>query len=66
MDLERAVYLGLSSFLIGGEILLVMICYYFSFLIEGLWLDRQDNILLGVILFFVLAKRNLICRIWTF
>ena len=44
----------------------MMICYYFSFLIDELWLDRQDNILLGVILFSVLAKRNLIYRIWTF
>ena len=40
MDLERAVYLGKSSFLIGE-----------------IWLDRQDNILLGVILFSVLAKK---------
>ena len=29
-------------------------------------MDLQDNILLGVILFFVLAKHNRICRIWTF
>ena len=43
-----------------------MICHYFSFLIDEIWLDRQDNILLGVILFSVLAKHNLICRIWTF
>ena len=44
----------------------MMICYYLSFLIDKIWLDRQDNILLGVILFFVLPKHNLICRIWTF
>ena len=43
-----------------------MIYHYFSFLIDEIWLDRQDNILLGVILFYVLAKHNLICRIWTF
>ena len=44
----------------------MMICYYLSFLIDEIWLDRQDNILLEVILFSVLAKHNLICRIWTF
>ena len=44
----------------------MMICYYLSFLIDEIRLDRQDNILLGVILFSVLAKHNLICRIWTF
>ena len=43
-----------------------MICYYLSFLIDEIWLDRQDNILLGVIIFSVLAKHNLIYRIWTF
>ena len=43
-----------------------MICYYFPFLIDKIWLDRQDNILLGVILFSVWAKYNLIGRIWTF
>ena len=43
-----------------------MICHYFYFLIDEIWLDRQDNILLGVILFFVLAKHSLICSIWTF
>ena len=41
----------------------MMICYYFPFLIDKIWLDRQDDILLGVILFSVLAKYNLICRI---
>ena len=44
----------------------MMTCYYLSFLIEEIWLDLQDNILLEVILFSVLAKHNLICRIWTF
>ena len=44
----------------------MMTCYYLSFLIEEIWLDLQDNILLGVILFSVLAKHNRICRIWTF
>ena len=44
----------------------MMTCYYLSFLIEEIWLDLQDNILLGVILFSVLAKHNLICKIWTF
>ena len=43
-----------------------MFCHYFSFLIDEIWLDRQDNILLGVILFSVLAKHGLVCRIWTF
>ena len=43
-----------------------MICHYFSFLIDEILLDRQDNILLGVILFSILAKHNLIYRIWTF
>ena len=40
----------------------MMICYYLSFLIDEIWLDLKDNILLGIILFFVLAKFNLICR----
>ena len=39
----------------------MMICYYFSFLIDEIWLDGQNNILLGIILFYVLAKFNLIC-----
>ena len=34
MDLERAIYLGLSSFPIRGRIQLMMICDYSSFLIE--------------------------------
>ena len=42
----------------------MMICYYLSFLIDEIWLDLQDNIFLGIILFSVLAKFNLICRIW--
>ena len=41
----------------------MMICYYFSFLIDEIW---QDNILFGIILFSVLAKFNLICWIWVF
>ena len=44
----------------------MMNCHYLSFLIDEIWLGRQDNILLGVILFSVLAKHNLICWIWTF
>ena len=40
----------------------MMICYYFSFFIDEIWLDWQDNILF--ILFSVLAELNLICRIW--
>ena len=40
----------------------MMICYYFSFFIDEIWLDWQDNILF--ILFSVLAGLNLICRIW--
>ena len=39
----------------------MMICYYFSFFIDEIWLDWQDNILF--ILFSVLAELNLICRI---
>ena len=42
----------------------MMICYYISFLIDEILLDLKDNILLGIILFFVLAKFNLTCRIW--
>ena len=42
----------------------MMICYYLSFLIDEIWLDLQDNIFLGIILFSVLVKFNLICRIW--
>ena len=40
----------------------MMICYYFSFFIDEIWLDWQDNILF--ILFSALAELNLICRIW--
>ena len=40
----------------------MMICYYFSSLIDQIWLDEQDNILF--ILFSVLAELNLICGIW--
>ena len=39
MDLERAIYLGLSTFPIGGRIQLMMICDYFFFLIEEIWVD---------------------------
>ena len=39
----------------------MMICYYFSSLIDQIWLDEQDNILF--ILFSVLAELNLICGI---
>ena len=42
----------------------MMICYYFSFLIDEIWLDLWDNILL--FLFFVLTELNLICGIWVF
>ena len=42
----------------------MMICYYFSFLIDEIWLDWWDNILF--ILFFVLTELNLICGIWVF
>ena len=44
----------------------MMICNYFSFLIDEILLDWQDNILFGIILFSVLAKFNLICEIWAF
>ena len=44
----------------------MMICHYFSFFIVEIWLDWQDNLLLGVIIFSVLAKHNLICGVWTF
>ena len=42
----------------------MMICYYLSFFIDEIWLDLQDNIFLGIILFSVLMKFNQICRIW--
>ena len=45
-----------------GGIQLMIICYYFSFFIDEIWLDWQDNILF--ILFSVLTELNLICRIW--
>ena len=48
----------------GGGIQMMMIYYYLYFLIDEIWLDLQDNIFLGIILFSVLAKFNLICRIW--
>ena len=41
----------------------MMICNYFSFLIDEIWLDWQDNILFGIILFSVMVKFNLICGI---
>ena len=44
----------------------MIICNYFSFLIDEIWLDWQDNILFGITLFSVLAKFNLICGIWAF
>ena len=44
----------------------MMSYYYLSFLIGEIWLDWQDIILLGIILFSVLVKCDLICRIWTF
>ena len=42
----------------------MMICYYFSFFIDEIWLDLLDNILF--ILFFVLAELNLTCGTWAF
>ena len=42
----------------------MMICHYFSFLIDDIWLDRYDNILL--FLFSALTELNLICGIWAF
>ena len=42
----------------------MMICYYFSFLIDEIWLDWWDNILL--VIFSVLTELNLICGIWAF
>ena len=44
----------------------MMSYYYLSFLIGEIWLDWQDIILLGIILFSVLVKCDLFCRIWTF
>ena len=37
----------------------MMICNYFSFLIEEIRVDWQDNILFRIILFSVLANFNL-------
>ena len=42
----------------------MMICYYFSFLIDENWLDLWDNILF--IIFSVLAELNPISGIWAF
>ena len=42
----------------------MMICHYFSFLINEIWLDYWNNILL--FLFSVLTELNLICGIWAF
>ena len=39
-----------------------MICHYFSFLIDEIWFDWWNNILL--FLFSVLMELNLICGIW--
>ena len=44
----------------------MMICNYFSFLIEEIWVHWQNNILFGIILFSVLANFNLTCEIWAF
>ena len=41
-----------------------MICHYFSFLIDEIWLDWWNNILL--FLFSALTELNLICGIWAF
>ena len=40
------------------------ICHYFSFLIDEIWLDWWNNILL--FLFSALTELNLIYRIWVF
>ena len=40
----------------------MMICHYFSFLINEIWLDWWNNILL--FLFSALTGLNLICGIW--
>ena len=40
----------------------MMICHYFSFLIDEIWLDWWNNILL--FLFSALTEFNLICGIW--
>ena len=41
-----------------------MIRHYFSFLIDEIWLDWWNDILL--FLFSALTELNLICRIWAF
>ena len=59
MDLERAVCLFGIVFLPywggggGGGVQLAMI--YFSFLIVEIWFDLRGSILLGIILFSILA-----------
>ena len=42
----------------------MMICHYFSFLIDEIWLDRWNNILLFI--FSALTELNMICGIWAF
>ena len=42
----------------------MMICHYFPFLIDEIWLSWWNNILL--FLFFALTELNLICGIWAF
>ena len=42
----------------------MMICHYFSSLIDEIWLDWWDDILL--FLFSALTELNLICGIWAF
>ena len=42
----------------------MVICHYFSSLIDEIWLDLWDDILL--FLFSALTKLNLICGIWAF
>ena len=46
----------------GGGVQLAMTYHYFSFLIAEIWLDQRGGILLGIILFYVLEKYNLISR----
>ena len=69
-DMERAVYLELSFFLIDGirvdpqdELLYRELSY---FLIGEIYLDLQDNILLGIIIFPLSMGYGLICRTWAF
>ena len=42
----------------------MMICHYFPFLVDEIWLGWWNNILL--FLFSALTELNLICGIWTF